>query len=44
MLRPGHKDAPRWESGWLKARHHFVVSADDHPANRRLGALSLERQ
>jgi quercetin 2,3-dioxygenase len=25
--------------GWLKARHHFVVSADGNPANRPLGAL-----
>ena len=25
--------------GWLKARHHFVVSADGNRANRPLGAL-----
>lgn len=25
--------------GWLKARHHFVVSADGNPANGPLGAL-----
>src|ERR1700751_3565386 len=24
---------------WLKARHHFVVSADGNPANGPLGAL-----
>jgi quercetin 2,3-dioxygenase len=27
------------DRGWLKARHHFVVSADGNPANGRLGAL-----
>jgi quercetin 2,3-dioxygenase len=27
------------DRGWLKARHHFVVSADGNPANRPLGAL-----
>jgi quercetin 2,3-dioxygenase len=27
------------DHGWLKARHHFVVSADGNPANRPLGAL-----
>jgi redox-sensitive bicupin YhaK (pirin superfamily) len=25
--------------GWLKARHHFIVSADGNPANGPLGAL-----
>ena len=25
--------------GWLKARHHFIVSADGNPTNRPLGAL-----
>jgi redox-sensitive bicupin YhaK (pirin superfamily) len=25
--------------GWLKAKHHFVVSPDGNPANRPLGAL-----
>jgi hypothetical protein len=25
--------------GWLKARHHFIVSADGNPANCPLGAL-----
>lgn len=27
------------DRGWLKARHHFVVSADGNPANGPLGAL-----
>ena len=27
------------DRGWLKARHHFVVSADGNPANGALGAL-----
>jgi quercetin 2,3-dioxygenase len=27
------------DHGWLKARHHFVVSADGNPANCPLGAL-----
>jgi quercetin 2,3-dioxygenase len=27
------------DHGWLKARHHFVVSADGNPANGPLGAL-----
>lgn len=27
------------DRGWLKARHHFAVSADGNPANGRLGAL-----
>jgi redox-sensitive bicupin YhaK (pirin superfamily) len=27
------------DRGWLKARHHFVVSADGNPANSPLGAL-----
>ena len=27
------------DHGWLKARHHFVVSADGNPANSPLGAL-----
>jgi quercetin 2,3-dioxygenase len=27
------------DRGWLKARHHFIVSADGNPANRPLGAL-----
>jgi redox-sensitive bicupin YhaK (pirin superfamily) len=27
------------DCGWLKARHHFVVSADGNPANGPLGAL-----
>jgi len=25
--------------GWLKARHHFIVSADGNPENRSLGSL-----
>ncbi|WP_375789979.1 pirin family protein [Bradyrhizobium sp. Pha-3] len=25
--------------GWLKARHHFIVSTDGNPANSRLGPL-----
>jgi redox-sensitive bicupin YhaK (pirin superfamily) len=29
----------RGDRGWLKARHHFVVSADGNPANGALGAL-----
>ena len=27
------------DRGWLKARHHFIVSSDGNPANRALGAL-----
>jgi redox-sensitive bicupin YhaK (pirin superfamily) len=27
------------DRGWLKARHHFIVSASGNPANRPLGAL-----
>jgi quercetin 2,3-dioxygenase len=27
------------DRGWLKARHHFIVSADGNPANAPLGAL-----
>jgi quercetin 2,3-dioxygenase len=27
------------DRGWLKARHHFVVSADGNKANSALGAL-----
>lgn len=27
------------DRGWLKARHHFVVSVDGNPANAPLGAL-----
>jgi len=27
------------DRGWLKARHHFIVSADGNPVNRPLGAL-----
>jgi redox-sensitive bicupin YhaK (pirin superfamily) len=27
------------DHGWLKARHHFVVSSRGNPANRALGAL-----
>ena len=27
------------DRGWLKARHHFIVSADGNPANGPLGAL-----
>ncbi|WP_456823073.1 pirin family protein [Bradyrhizobium sp. USDA 4502] len=38
QLRPketlDHRDR-----GWLKARHHFIVSADGNPANGRLGPL-----
>src|ERR1700751_2610099 len=25
--------------GWLKAKHHFIVSPDGNPANKSLGAL-----
>src|SRR5277367_599081 len=25
--------------GWLKAKHHFVVTADGNPANASLGSL-----
>jgi len=44
MLRPRHKRRSTTGIGLAEARHHFVVSADDHRANRRLGALGLERQ
>ena len=27
------------DRGWLKARHHFIVSSEGNPANRALGAL-----
>ena len=27
------------DRGWLKARHHFIVSADGNPANAPLGSL-----
>lgn len=27
------------DRGWLKARHHFIVTADGNPANGRLGPL-----
>ena len=27
------------DRGWLKARHHFIVSADGNPANSPLGSL-----
>lgn len=27
------------DRGWLKARHHFIVSANGNPANGVLGAL-----
>jgi hypothetical protein len=31
--------------GWLKARHHFVVSANGNKANSALGALvGVERR
>jgi quercetin 2,3-dioxygenase len=40
MLQLRHKDTlDHGDLGWLKARHHFVVSADGNPANRPLGAL-----
>jgi redox-sensitive bicupin YhaK (pirin superfamily) len=29
----------RGDRGWLKARHHFIVSAEGNPANGPLGAL-----
>ncbi|WFU45645.1 pirin family protein (plasmid) [Bradyrhizobium sp. CB82] len=29
------------DRGWLKARHHFIVSADGNPANAPLGALVI---
>ena len=27
--------------GWLKARHHFMATANGNPAHRRLGALVI---
>jgi redox-sensitive bicupin YhaK (pirin superfamily) len=38
QLRP-KQNLDRGDRGWLKARHHFVVSATGNPANRPLGAL-----
>lgn len=29
------------DRGWLKARHHFIVSADGNPANGPMGALMV---
>jgi redox-sensitive bicupin YhaK (pirin superfamily) len=40
MLQVRSKDTlDQGDRGWLKARHHFVVSADGNPANGPLGAL-----
>ena len=40
MLQLRSKDTlDRADHGWLKARHHFVVSANGNPANGPLGAL-----
>jgi redox-sensitive bicupin YhaK (pirin superfamily) len=40
MLQIRSKDTlDQGDHGWLKARHHFVVSADGNPANAPLGAL-----
>jgi hypothetical protein len=40
MLQLRSKDTlDRGDRGWLKARHHFIVSSDGNPANRALGAL-----
>ena len=38
QLRP-RENLDRGDRGWLKARHHFAVSARGNPANSRLGAL-----
>jgi quercetin 2,3-dioxygenase len=40
MLQLRSKEAlDHGDRGWLKARHHFIVSVDGNPANRPLGAL-----
>ena len=40
MLQLRSKEAlDHGDRGWLKARHHFIVSADGNPANRPLGPL-----
>src|ERR1700685_4274958 len=38
QLRPKHS-LDGGDFGWLKARHHFMVSADGNRANAALGAL-----
>jgi redox-sensitive bicupin YhaK (pirin superfamily) len=38
QLRP-KETLDHGDRGWLKARHHFIVSADGNPANGRLGPL-----
>jgi len=40
MLQLRSKEAlDHGDRGWLKAHHHFIVSADGNPANRPLGPL-----
>jgi len=40
MLQLRSKEAlDHGDRGWLKARHHFIVSADGNPANKPLGPL-----
>jgi redox-sensitive bicupin YhaK (pirin superfamily) len=40
MLQVRSKDTlDQGDRGWLKARHHFLVSSDGNPANGPLGAL-----
>ena len=40
MLQVRSKDTlDHGDRGWLKARHHFLVSSDGNPANGPLGAL-----
>ena len=40
MLQLRSKEAlDHGDRGWLKARHHVIVSVDGNPANRPLGAL-----
>jgi redox-sensitive bicupin YhaK (pirin superfamily) len=40
MLQLRRKETlDRRDHGWLKASHHFVVSADGNPAHGPLGAL-----
>lgn len=38
QLRPSHT-LDGGDRGWLKARHHFIVSHNGNPANHSLGAL-----
>jgi quercetin 2,3-dioxygenase len=40
MLQPRPRETlDHGDHGWLKARYHFVVSADGNRVNRPLGAL-----